>query len=296
MTFTFTAAVAWDPIGKQAVKNVSFQVYATTDTGYTTPLPITDPSNVAIPGNILNSGSQGVFPQFQQATNPAVVITDPAHTYVWTINCVPTDAAVANFISATGSATATQLNATYVPYPSLSPTGLYAARPAASTVKTGTYYHATDTQETYRAAGTAGANATTWDSVNGAGAELGYAERATAWDNTSATAGAWTDVPGLTITVTVGERPIVLDMTAYTLSDVVGDVNVSIFEGSTEIVRRLHHAASANDYSTSLAKRRLSPSQGAHTYKLSVYKNSGQVVTLVGGIAGPVATLQARNA
>ena len=115
MTFTFTAAVAWDPIGKQAVKNVSFQAYATTDTGYTTPLAITDPFGVAIPGNILNSGSQGVFPQFNQATNSAIVITDPAHTYVWTINCVPTDAAVANFISAPGSATAAQLSATYGP-------------------------------------------------------------------------------------------------------------------------------------------------------------------------------------
>lgn len=115
MTFTFTATVAWDPIGKQAVKNVSFQVYATTDTGYTTPLAITDPNNVAIPGNILNSGTQGVFPQFNQATNSAVVITDPARTYVWTINCVPTDAAVANFISTVGSATAAQLSATYVP-------------------------------------------------------------------------------------------------------------------------------------------------------------------------------------
>jgi len=115
VTFTFAAAVAWDPIGKQAVKNVSFQVYTTADTGYTTPLAITDPFGAAIPGNILNSGSQGVFPQFNQATNSAVVITDPAHTYVWTINCVPTDAAVANFIGAPGSATAAQLSATFVP-------------------------------------------------------------------------------------------------------------------------------------------------------------------------------------
>jgi len=115
VTFTFAAAVAWDPIGKQAVKNVSFQVYTTVDTGYTTPLAITDPFGAAIPGNILNSGSQGVFPQFNQATNAAVVITDPAHTYAWTWNCVPTDAAVANFISNTGSATTGQLNSAYAP-------------------------------------------------------------------------------------------------------------------------------------------------------------------------------------
>lgn len=115
MTFTFTAQVAWDPNGKQAVKNASFQVYAVTDTAYTTPLPITDPFGVALPGNILNSGSQGVFPQFQQATNSAVVVTDPAHTYAWTLNCVPTDAATANFISTGGSATNNALANTYTP-------------------------------------------------------------------------------------------------------------------------------------------------------------------------------------
>lgn len=115
MTFTFAAAVAWDPVGKQAVKNTSFQVYATTDTGFTTPLAITDPFNNPIAGNILNSGSQGVFPQFNQATNSAVVITDPAHTYAWTINAVMQDASVAAYINAAGSATQTALTATYVP-------------------------------------------------------------------------------------------------------------------------------------------------------------------------------------
>lgn len=115
MTFTFAAAVAWDPIGNKPVKNVSFQVYATTDTAYATPLAITDPFGNAIPGNILNSGSQGVFPQFNQATNSAVVITDPAHTYAWTLNAVMQDASVAAYISTPGSATASQLSATYVP-------------------------------------------------------------------------------------------------------------------------------------------------------------------------------------
>lgn len=113
MTFTFAAAVAWDPIGKQAVKNVSFQAFTTADTGFTTPLAITDPFGNAIPGNILNSGSQGVFPQFNQASNSAVVITDPAHTYAWTINAIMQDASVAAYISTPGSATATQLSATY---------------------------------------------------------------------------------------------------------------------------------------------------------------------------------------
>lgn len=117
MTFTFAAAVAWDSSGNKPVKNASFQVYATSDTGFTTPLPITDTFGNSIPGNILNSGSQGVFPQFNQASNSAVVITDPAHTYAWTINAVMQDASVAAYINSAGSATQTALNATYAGKP-----------------------------------------------------------------------------------------------------------------------------------------------------------------------------------
>ena len=105
MTFTFAAAVAWDPIGKQAVKNTSFQVYAQADTGFVTPLAITDTFGATLPGNILNSGSQGVFPEFEQATNSTVVITDPSHTYVWTVTAIMQDTSVAAFMDAPGSAT-----------------------------------------------------------------------------------------------------------------------------------------------------------------------------------------------
>lgn len=104
MTFTFAAAVAWDPIGKQAVKNTSFQVYATADTGFVTPLAITDTFGNTLPGNILNSGSQGVFPEFEQATESTVVITDPSHTYVWTITAIMQDSSVSAFIGQSGSA------------------------------------------------------------------------------------------------------------------------------------------------------------------------------------------------
>lgn len=128
MTFTFAAAVAWDPIGKQAVKNTSFQVYTQADTGFTTPLTITDTFGATLPGNILNSGTQGVFPEFEQVANSTVVITDPTRTYVWTITAVMQDSSVAAYVGTTGSATAlavksevtagataAALNATFVP-------------------------------------------------------------------------------------------------------------------------------------------------------------------------------------
>lgn len=115
MSFTFPSMVTWDPNGKQNVKNVSFQVYAVTDTGFTTPLPITDTFGNPLAGNILNSGTQGVFPQFQQASNSTVVIADATKVYAWTINCVQQDSAISSFINTPGSATATALSATYAP-------------------------------------------------------------------------------------------------------------------------------------------------------------------------------------
>ncbi|MDQ0241158.1 hypothetical protein [Arthrobacter bambusae] len=115
MAFTFPAMVAEDPATNAVVKNVSFQVYAVTDTSFSTPLPITDTFNNPLAGGILNSGTKGVFPQFQQATNSTVVIADATKVYAWTINCVQQDSAISSFINTPGSATAAALNATYAP-------------------------------------------------------------------------------------------------------------------------------------------------------------------------------------
>lgn len=106
MTFTYPAAVAWDRVGKQAVKNATFQVYAMDDTGFVTPLPIMDAAGAALPGNILTSGSQGVFPEFRQATHATVRITDPARTYIWTVNAIMQDESVASFLDDPESASA----------------------------------------------------------------------------------------------------------------------------------------------------------------------------------------------
>ncbi|MFK4295003.1 lysophospholipase L1-like esterase [Arthrobacter sp. GAS37] len=106
MSYIFTAAVAYDPASNKPVKNASFQVYATADTAFTTPLAITDTFGTPLPGNILNSGTQGVFPQFMQATQATVTIADSTKTYAWTIIAIqpPTqDSAVAGFVSGAGS-------------------------------------------------------------------------------------------------------------------------------------------------------------------------------------------------
>jgi polygalacturonase len=78
--------VAWNPGTNTIVKNTVFQVYAPTDTTFTTPLAITDNQGNTL-GN-LNSGAQGVFPNFRQAQYATVVVSDVnTHTYNWTVPC-----------------------------------------------------------------------------------------------------------------------------------------------------------------------------------------------------------------
>ena len=122
MAFTFPPMVAYDPSSNKPIKSVSFQVYAVTDTAFTTPLAITDTFGNPLAGNILNSGTQGVFPQFKQASNSTVVIADAAKVYAWTVNCVQQDAAVAAFAADPTTATGALLTATYGRYSQLART------------------------------------------------------------------------------------------------------------------------------------------------------------------------------
>ena len=78
-------------------------------------------------------------------------------------------------------------------------TGTYAARPAATSVKAGTLYFATDVPEVYRS------NATIWSVVSSGGNELG---RAITTANFGPVSTLYNDIPGLTLSFMVGERPI----------------------------------------------------------------------------------------
>lgn len=74
--------------------------------------------------------------------------------------------------------------------------GTYAARPAATAVKAGTIYYASDTLECYRSNGSA------WLLTLRGGAELGHSERTTSYPMTNT---AFIDVPGLAVDYTAGE-------------------------------------------------------------------------------------------
>ncbi|WP_030147673.1 hypothetical protein [Mycetocola saprophilus] len=87
--------------------------------------------------------------------------------------------------------------------PSLS--GTYAARPAANSVPAATIYYPTNVPETYRSDGSV------WSVVGAGGNELGYAQLTSQFNTASTTP---VDVPGLTVTFVVGERPIMLRLDA----------------------------------------------------------------------------------
>lgn len=82
--------------------------------------------------------------------------------------------------------------------------GTYAARPAANTVPAKTMYFCTDIPETYLS------NGTSWAVVGSGGSELASATLA-ANDIKSTTSTAYVDVPGMSVSFVVGERPIKLE-------------------------------------------------------------------------------------
>ena len=112
------------------------------------------------------------------------------------------------------------------------------------------------------------------------GLELGYAEVTTTAASTNLTAGgdAW---PGMSITVTVGVRPIIVEvwcpvMTNNTLAD---GAQLNLYEGSTFLAASFVTKVNANNKgSVGYIRKRLSPSAGQHTYQ-------AKINALVGGTA-----------
>ena len=80
--------------------------------------------------------------------------------------------------------------------------GLYSARPAASSQSNGSIYLATDVQEQYIA------SSGVWQVMPSGGSELGYAQISSSY---VVSAAALTDVPGLSVTCLTGERPVTVN-------------------------------------------------------------------------------------
>lgn len=170
----------------------------------------------------------------------------------------------------------------------LGKTGTYSARPAATTVLTGTLYFATDTLETYRATGTAGSLATSWTVVGPGGNELAYAESLTTYSVTSTTAA---DVPGLTITFIPGERPVKLEFGALmNIKGTPGECVVRIMDGTT-VVKEMHFVSpSASMYVEAYGSIRKTYTAGtSKTLKIQAVQSGAPVTTdIVGSATWPL--------
>ena len=102
--------------------------------------------------------------------------------------------------------------------------GLYSARPSAAS-SSGASYYATDVMETYLSDGSA------W-TVIGTGAQRFYAELTTSQSNP--TANTPTDITGLTCTIVVGERPILMEFDGHCSNNNTGaNVRISFLAGGT---------------------------------------------------------------
>jgi hypothetical protein len=119
------------------------------------------------------------------------------------------------------------------------------------------------------------------------GVELGYAQRLTTFTTTSDTA---VDVTSLSLTVTVGARPIYLEFYGPACTNNANNCSVLIWlmEGSTQL-----QFSSVTPYVASVTIPfhvgvRLNPSAGSHTYKVQTARLFGGTVSLIAAAGEPV--------
>lgn len=179
-------------------------------------------------------------------------------------------AVVANAGSATGAAVRAVVD-TRVGQASLG--GLLAARPLATAVPVGATYTPTDVPEQYRSTGTA------WVVVGSGGNELGYAQSVIA--SPPVTGSTVVDVPGLTTTFKVGERPIEIRVACdVSHSAASGVVVVYIILDGVILARPNVPAGPTGTWHTierSVRKAGLVPGS-THTAKIGIATPTGTIV------------------
>lgn len=114
-----------------------------------------------------------------------------------------------------------------------------------------------------------------------AGGELGYAE--TTGTDTGIGAG-FSDLTGLSVTVMVGtsRRIRITGKLQVAQRTSAGTVRGAIREGSTALQDFVYHTLQTNEVAMGHGSVIITPSAGAHTYKLSLLTNAGTVDTVSG--------------
>lgn len=123
-----------------------------------------------------------------------------------------------------------------------------------------------------------------------AGIELGYAQITSSPSGiTGVGAANRVDVAGLTVTITVGARPIRLIAHAPLCSNSIlgSGGSVGIYESNTQITQASFTQAIAGQNQLCRAELRLAPSAGAHTYKVTAWAATSGTFTLAAGATFP---------
>ncbi len=107
----------------------------------------------------------------------------------------------------------------------------------------------------------------------GGGIELGYASSGTATFTTTSTAATGVDVTGLSVTVVVGARPIVVKVRADSWN-ATGLGGLLLNEDGTNVGYIATTANTEASPTTLFNERRRAPAAGSHTYKIRA-KNTG---------------------
>jgi len=171
-------------------------------------------------------------------------------------------------------------------------------RPTGSMITEGLEIYESDTDKTY-----ININGSWVQNVLSTGpAELGYAQiTSNSANNTTATPA---DVTGLSITVTVGSRPVILEAQAETSHSSGSTYDYKFFclyEGSTQLGRCIHLDEGSAAPTTQYIRIRLTPSAGSHSYKVAIAPGSGsrgmQIYAGAGGVGNfPPAWIRAFEA
>jgi hypothetical protein len=154
--------------------------------------------------------------------------------------------------------------------------GTYASRPSAASAGVDALYFATDVQEGYISTGSV------WTVIPCGGTELGYAEITSPFSTSS---GSYVDVTGLSLSLMVGERPVMIEFggqihnsTANCFA-VVGLIANGVEVGSGSFL------STAAQYGTMTRRARVSgltPGSN-YTFKLQLKQISGGTADIFGG-------------
>lgn len=169
------------------------------------------------------------------------------------------------------------------------PHDLLANRPAAAAVGPKVMFFALDDNggTVYRTndAGTAWLKLSAGAAAAG-GAELGYAEITSNFVTTSLTA---VDIPGLAVTVTVGAKPIMVEIGCWVASHSVAgkSVVIDLLEGAVDTGSGFTTSPAASSFVPLGCKRRLAPAPGNHTYKAAAQVFAAGTGTIYASPAAP---------